>query len=135
MKKLFNLLLLCATVGFLFTACSKDDDESISKEQIVGTWEGTAIYVDGTWIDITKYPYNAEFGFSITFYNDGSYYGQGAFGTGHGTYAINGMTIKTYVSGDLYLTYKIKSMTDTTAEITIIEGADTLDVRVRKTNE
>lgn len=134
MKKLFHLLLLCAAVGFLFTACSKDDGESIPKDRIAGTWEGTAIYAEGTWIDITKYPYSAEFGFSITFYNDGSYYGQGAFGTGHGTYTINGMTIKTYVSGELYLTYKVKSMTDTTAEITIAEGSDTLDVRVRKSN-
>lgn len=127
-------MLLAAAFGCLFSSCSKEDDESITRDQIVGTWEGTAAYIDGSWLDITKYPYSSQLGFSVTFYEDGSYYGKGAFGTGRGTYRISGMTIKTYVSGELYLAYRIKSMTETTAEITIVEDSDTLDVRVRKTN-
>ena len=126
-------MLLFAMV-LSFSSCSKDEDESNSeiKENIIGTWEGTAALIDGTWIDITQYPYSSRLGFSATFYNDGTYYGKGAFGTGSGTYKIRGNTIETYVGGELYLKYNVKTMTSTTAELTIIEGTSTLDVRVRK---
>lgn len=126
-------MLLFATV-LSFSSCSKDEDESNSeiKENIIGTWEGTAALIDGTWIDITQYPYSSRLGFSATFYNDGTYYGKGAFGTGSGTYKIKGNTIETYVGGELYLKYNVKTMTSTTAELTIIERTSTLDVRVRK---
>lgn len=42
MKK---LLLLVAAIGCVaFTGCSKDDDESNNlKEQIIGTWDATAV--------------------------------------------------------------------------------------------
>jgi len=59
--------------------------------------------------------------------------GDGAFGTGSGTYKIKGKTIETYVGGELYLKYNVKEMTGTTAELTIIDGDDTLDVKIRKT--
>ena len=133
MKKTLFTMLLFATV-LSFSSCSKDEDESNSeiKENIIGTWEGTAALIDGTWIDITQYPYSSRLGFSATFYNDGTYYGKGAFGTGSGTYKIRGNTIETYVGGELYLKYNVKTMTSTTAELTIIEGTSTLDVRVRK---
>lgn len=134
MKKLLAFVLLGAAFGFIFSSCSKDDDESIAQDQIVGTWEGTSAYVDGVWIDITKYPYSSSLGFSVTFYDDGSYYSRGAFGTGRGTYKISGKTIYSYVSGKLSMTYKIKYMTDTSAEVTLVDGSSTLDVRVRKTN-
>ncbi len=135
MKKLFSLMLLLATI-LTFTACSDDDDEPDAgiKENIVGTWKGTAAKIDGSWIDITEYPYNHSLGFSATFYDDGTYYGKGAFGTGSGTYTIKGKTIETYVDGELYLKYIVKEMTSSTAELTIVEGDDTLDVRVMKTN-
>lgn len=134
MKKVFSLMLLLATM-FTFTACSSDDDESDSfiTDNIIGTWEGTAAFVDGKWIDITEWPYSSRLGFSATFYNDGTYYGRGAFGTGSGTYKIKGKTIETYVSGKLYLKYNVKSMTSNTAELSIVEGSNSLDVKVRKT--
>lgn len=126
-------MLLFATM-ISFASCSSDDDEIGLgiKERIIGTWEGTAALVDGTWIDITHYPYSARLGFSATFYNDGTYYGRGAFGTGRGTYKVNGNTIETYVDNELYLKYRVKEITGTSAELTIIEGTSTLDVRVRK---
>ncbi len=103
------------------------------KENIIGTWNGISANIDGNWIDITKYPYNSVLGFSATFYNDGTYYGKGAFGTGRGTYTIKGRTIETFVGGELYLKYYVKEMTNTTAELTINDGSSTLDVRVQKT--
>ena len=39
MKKLFNIMFLCATYLLIFSSCSKDDDISITKEQVVGTWD------------------------------------------------------------------------------------------------
>lgn len=134
MKKVFSLMLLLATICIALPSCSDDEDEPDAgiKENIIGTWKGTAAKVDGEWIDITKRPYN-ELGFSATFYDDGTYYGKGAFGTGSGTYTIKGKTIETYVNGKLYLKYNVKEITGTTAELTIIEDDDTLDVRVRKT--
>lgn len=128
-------MLLLAAMFIALPACSDDKDDEPDagiKENIVGTWEGTAVYSKGKWIDITKYPYD-ELGFSATFRADGTYYGEGAFGTGSGTYKIKGKTIETYVGGELYLKYNIKEMTGTTAELTIIDGDDTLDVKIRKT--
>lgn len=132
MKNLISTLLCCVLVVSVFTACSKVDDETISKDRLIGTWEGTAACFNGTWVDLTNEPFSSRLGFSITFYKNGTYYGRGAFGTGSGAYRVNGMTIDTYVDGDLYLSYKIKVMTETTAEITIVEGTETLDVRVRR---
>lgn len=134
MRKVFSIMLLLATIIVALPSCSDDKDEPDEgiQENIIGTWKGTAAKVDGKWIDITEYPYT-RLGFSATFYNDGTYYGRGAFGTGSGTYKIKGKTIETYVDGDLYLKYKVKEMTSSTAELTIIEGNSTLDVRVVKT--
>lgn len=128
-------MLLLATICFVLPACSDDDDELDAgiKENIVGTWSGTAAKIDGSWIDITVYPFSSKLGFSATFYDNGTYYGKGAFGTGAGTYAIKGKTIETYVNGELYLKYNVKEMTSSTAELTIVDGDDTLDVRVVKT--
>jgi len=134
MKKVFSLMLLLATICIALPSCSDDDDPDAGvKENIVGTWEGTAAKIDGKWIDITRYPYSSRLGFSATFRKDGTYYGKGAFGTGSGTYTIKGKTIETYVDGELYLKYKVNEMTSSTAELTIIEDDDTLDVRVMKT--
>lgn len=128
-------MLLLATIVIAMPSCSDDKDEPDGgiKENIIGTWKGTAAKVDGNWIDITKYPYSS-LGFSATFYKDGTYYGKGAFGTGSGTYKIKGKTIETYVDGTLYLKYEVKEMTSSTAELTIVEGNSTLDVKVIKTN-
>lgn len=135
MRKVFSLMLLFATIFIALPSCSDDKDEPDGgiKENIIGTWKGTAAKIDGKWIDITEYPYNTRLGFSATFYNDGTYYGKGAFGTGSGTYKIKGKTIETYVDGDLYLKYEVKEMTSSAAELTIVEGSSTLDVRVIKT--
>lgn len=133
MKKAL-LFISLFTIVLSFSSCGSDNEETDTaiKESIIGTWEGTSAFVDGVWIDLTKYPYSSRFGFSATFYSDGTYYGQGAFGTGGGTYKINGKTIETYVDNRLYLKYQIKVMTNTVAELTIIEGNSTLDVKVKK---
>jgi len=129
-------MLLLATICIALPSCSDDEDEPDAgiKENIIGTWKGTAAKIDGKWIDLTEYPYNMRLSFSATFHKDGTYSGKGAFGTGSGTYTIKGKTIETYVGGELYLKYIVKEMTSSAAELTIVDDDDTLDVRVVKTN-
>ena len=117
MKKLLCFMLLCAaTVSFM--SCSKDDD-SISKDKIVGTWDASQIKVDDDWITI---PSNSRYSMSMTFYEDGRYYGKSQFfGTGYGTYHISGSSIKTYADGEYMYTYRINSITDTAAEVTMFD--------------
>ncbi len=131
MKKLLNILLLCAAFGFVFTSCSKDDDSETIKEQIIGTWDATEVQFDndGKWIDITNRPSAA---ISITFERDGSYYSKGALGNGNGTYTVNGKTIKTYIDGDLIGTYVIKYISDSNAELSLTMGGETMDIRAKK---
>ena len=126
-------MLLLATIAIALPSCSDDKDEPDAgiKENIIGTWKGIAAKVDGSWVDITKYPFTS-LGLSATFHSNGTYYGSGALGTGSGTYKIKGNTIETYVGGELYLKYKVKSVTTLAAELTIIDGKSTMDVRVRK---
>jgi len=134
MKKLLSILLLCATTVVSFTSCSEDDDESISKDKIIGTWNAKQVNVDGDWITI---PSNSRYSMSMTFYEDGQYYGESDFfGTGYGTYKISGNSIKTYVDGDYMYTYRINSITYTTAEVTMIDeyssSDSSLDIRLTK---
>lgn len=133
MKKILFAILLCAVAVVSSTSCSKDDD-SISKNKIVGTWEAQQVKVDGDWIAI---PSNSRYSMFMTFYEDGQYYGRSDFfGTGFGTYKISGNSIKTYVDGEYMYTYRINSITDTTAEVTMIDedssSDSSLDIRLIK---
>ncbi|MCM1300124.1 MAG: lipocalin family protein [Alistipes senegalensis] len=134
MKKLLCFMLLGATTLVSFTSCSKDDDESISQSKIIGTWDATQVKVDGDWITI---PSNSRYSMSITFYENGLYYGKSdIFGTGYGTYKISGHSIKTYIDEEYMYTYRINSITDNTAEVTMIDedssNRSSLDIRLNK---
>lgn len=110
-----------------FTSCSKDDDEDgfdYPMETLIGTWEGTDVYIDGKWYDITGYWYS-DLQFSITFYDGGKYYGKGYFGTGSGTYTAKGKTIKTYVNGKPYYVYEVISLDNKKAHLYMgVEGSN-----------
>lgn len=132
MKKVFSLMLLLATM-LTFTACSSDDEpeNGISKDQLIGLWDATAVQFnnDGKWIDITNRP---DLALSISFYEDGSYYGEGALGNGDGTYTLIGNTIKTYVDGELYGTYVVKSLVGDNAELTLSMDGETMVIKAKK---
>lgn len=130
MKKVFPFMLLLATV-FAFSACSSDDDEPDTGiiENIIGTWDATSVKVDNEWFDITNYP---NLAMSITFDSDGSYYGRGALGNGGGTYSISGKTIKTYIDGELYGTYVVKSISSKYAELSLTIDGENMDIRAKK---
>lgn len=132
MKKVFSLMLLLATM-LTFTACSSDDEpeNGISKADLIGLWDATAVQPDGAgkWVDITNRP---DLALSISFYEDGSYYGEGALGDGEGTYTLNGNTIKTYIDGELYGTYIVNSLVGDNAELTLTMGGETIGIRAKK---
>lgn len=109
MKKTFSIfaILAIATIT-MFTSCSSDDDGDkygFTKNDVVGTWETTAIQTSGgTWIDLTSYLYYDKRAYA-KFNNDGTYRGWGALGNGTGTWKLEGNTLTTYVSGKVYITY------------------------------
>lgn len=74
MKKMLSVMLIIASF-VCFTACSKDNEEGFNypKETLYGTWEGTDVYTNGKWYDITSYLYS-NLQFSITFYENGAYW-------------------------------------------------------------
>ena len=121
-------MLLLATLMVFLPACSDDKDEPDDiKSQIIGTWDATSVKVSGTdWVDITGRPGLA---LSITFNKDGSYYGRGALGNGGGTYTVSGKTIKTYIDGELYGTYYVKSLNGNSAELSLTMGASSMEIR------
>lgn len=131
MKKVFSVMLLLATLLVSFTACSDDKNEPDDiKSQIIGTWDATSVkFSDSDWIDITNLP---SMSLSITFNSDGSYYGRGALGNGRGTYTVSGKTIKTYVDGELYGTYYVKSLDGKNAELSLTMGSSSMEIRAVK---
>lgn len=58
------IILTAMLYAVAFTGCKKDDDNTFNypMETLYGTWEGTHMTVDGTWMDITMFP---QLGFSI----------------------------------------------------------------------
>lgn len=124
-------MLLLATLMVSFTACSDDEDEPDDiNSQIIGTWDATSVkFSDTDWVDISNYPSMA---LSITFNKDGSYYGSGALGNGGGTYTVSGKTIKTYIDGELYGTYYVKSLSGKNAELSLTMGSSSMEIRAVK---
>ena len=124
-------MLLLATLMVFLPACSDDKDEPDDiKAQIIGTWDATSVkFSDTDWVDISNYPSMA---LSITFNKDGSYYGSGALGNGGGTYTVSGKTIKTYIDGELYGTYYVKSLSGKNAELSLTMGTSSMEIRAVK---
>lgn len=126
-------MLILSALFAVLPCCSNDEPEKEIKTKIIGTWDGTAVYSDGRWVDITQYPYT-KLAFSATFYKDGTYTGNGSLGNGRGTYVVKGKNVETYVNGKLYFTYKVKTITENKAELTLSDNSSSIDVRVKKRN-
>lgn len=130
MKRLFTILVF--TVTTLFLSCNRNEFD-YPMDTIYGTWEGIELGVDGNWIDLTD-SFFSEFRFSITFYEDGTYYGRGYFGTGSGTYRAKDDIIYTYVDDKPYRNYRVLSLNNNRAELEMfVDGAEgTINLKVEK---
>ena len=126
-------MFLLAMLSLCVTSCSKDDEDDFAypMEQLYGKWKATELKIDGSWYDVTRYPYT-RFGINITFYEDGTFYGSGYLGNGSGTYKVSGKTITTYVSGKEYAVYTINSLSGNKADLILRMGSETLQMKVEK---
>ena len=132
MKKYFLFLIVALTAAVSFTSCSNDDDDvNFSKEDLYGTWELIRVKFDDEWVDLTEWP-NSYYGAEITFYENGSYYGDGYFGSGRGTYKTHGNTITTYIGGEVYFIYKVSELSGSYMRGTMSDGSDTVEIIARK---
>jgi len=126
-------MFLLAMLSLCVTSCSKDDEDDFAypMEQLYGKWKATELKIDGSWYDVTRYPYT-RFGMNITFYEDGTFYGSGYLGNGSGTYKVSGKTITTYVSGKEYAVYTVNSLNGNKADLILRMGSESLQMRVEK---
>lgn len=135
MKHLISTITALLIAVLCTVSCQKDGGWTFYYPQETlcgGTWNGTAVYTDNHWVDITS-PMFSNLQFSIRFNADGTYYGRGYFGNGSGTYKASGKTITTYVDGSLFYTYTVKTMTGNEAELTMTSAkGSSIDIRVRK---
>ena len=107
MKDYTFLILLYVAIVLSFSSCSDDEDKDVSyypMEILYGTWEGTEIYRDGRWIDLSNWQYK-DLVFSIKFNRNKTYSVKGFFGNGSATYKVVRNEITIYVRGEIYLKY------------------------------
>lgn len=127
MKKYLFLLLTMFLTSFVFVSCSSDDKDEID-DAIVGTWKLTEVKMSETGSYIS-WPFKTTYS---SFKSDGTYYGSGYFGTGEGTWSKKGKTVNTYVSGQLYASYEVLSVTATDAELKMTMGDSTIWIKCKK---
>ncbi|MFJ1431940.1 lipocalin family protein [Capnocytophaga canimorsus] len=135
MKKI--ILMLVAT--FVVLGCSKkEDNESASfpLNDLYGKWRVTHIQQEnGAMFDITSEIAEKAFAPTYaTFNNDGTYSGEGYFGTGTGTYKVSGKTITCYIQGQEYLKYEILdfSKTEATLDMRMTGEKSATRIKVKK---
>lgn len=97
---------------------------------------GIAIQSNGEWIDITQPPHT-NLAFSVVFYENGTYSGSGYFGNGSGTYKAEGDMIYTYIDGEELYRYKVHSISNGIAEVSMGVAGDniTLEIKLQKSNQ
>ena len=126
--------MLVTALSVCLSSCSKDDEDTFDypMSQLYGKWKAVELQVDGKWYNVTRYPYT-KFGMSITFYEDGTFYGSGYLGNGSGTYKTKGKNqIITYVSGKEYATYTVNSISSGEADLTLSMGSESLRMKAEK---
>lgn len=113
MKKLFSLMLLCTVCVFMFSSCSKDDEDNVylTNEQVVGTWDVIWVEQDGESLDIPKgYIY-------MTLKDDGSYKTVMFSDYYSGDYIIKGNTVIGTTLDPITEYYKFTSLSGKNATI------------------
>jgi len=130
MKKLILLIIIAIS----FFSCSKDDNLfNYDKAVLIGTWRMTHMEADGSYYDVTVFPYNTVITPTYaTFYSDGKYHGFGEFGTGDGTYTAIGKSVICYINGKEYMRYEVISLTNTNCELLMVIGNESTKIKCMK---
>ena len=127
--------MLVATVA-LFSRCSKTESAfDYEKEALVGKWKLTEILIDGHYITVTEYPYNKVIAPTyVTFYSNDTFYGEGYFGQGNGTYKATGKTVTCYLEKEKepYAKYRILSLKDNACEAEMTMEGESITIRCVK---
>lgn len=136
--KIRNVLcLLLLSTLFMLTSCQKEPAFNYPMETLYGKWDGTDVKTSSGWVNIES-SYFSDYQFSITFYEDGSYYGRGYFGNGAGTYTASANTIITYVNGKEYYRYDVISLSNNIAHLRMYHQGETMaetseiEIKVKK---
>lgn len=130
MEKIKRLFMLMAILipAIAFTACSDDDKDEPTLNDIVGTWKLSQVSTDNGQ-NYIAWPFKTT---TATFKSDGTYSGQGYFGNGSGTWKQNGKTIITYVGGEEYMRYEVKELTSTTCTLVMAQDGSSMWVKCVK---
>ncbi len=136
MKRKAYLLALMLIALLPFTSCNKDSDNddvipAFSKSDLSGTWEASAVQVDGAWKSVTA---DASLKMTLTFYESGIYSGEGYLADGYGSYTISGNTVSVLYNGAVLVSYTFKQFTTTGAEVTIARDGTTVKARISKSS-
>lgn len=130
----FSLLFIATIMSINLSSCGSDDNDNgfdYPLNILYGTWEAQEVQigVEEKWYDVTKFPYT-QLGGSITFYDNGSFYGTRYFGDGAGTYKAIGNKIITYMDGKEYITYTINSLSENFIDFT--RGSGNMRIKAKK---
>ena len=129
--KFFSIVLFCTVLCFGFTSCDSDDDESFSKDDIVGVWDLVHTDYNGTYKgekEIWSEDYDNEL--RVEFRTDGTgvgyeYYNRRWNANDEFSYTVSGNTLTIY-DGDEKESAKIVTLNKNTLSLfyTYKDGSD-----------
>lgn len=130
MKKLFSLMLLLASIVFTFSSCSDDDDITVSKESLIGTWNITWAELDGESIDLPTgsayLTFKADESYRITGFLDYDYAGK---------YKVEGNTVVCTTQDPIIEYLKFTKFDGNNAEIEYSNNRDSIHFKFKATKK
>ena len=124
--KIFYTLFMLLSMSLGFTACSDDDDDSISGDGLIGTWEAIweqgyekrEGYEDDIWDEAPEDPFRVTFNqddtYQSEYYDNGKWYNEQ-----NGSYSVKGN--KLYVIDDEGDRYEITIVSLTSTQLILEE--------------
>lgn len=122
-----HFLWLLALLSLLLGSCGGDSttpteptappapDFTLQPDAVIGSWQAVQLKLEESG-EYAAWPYEETF---ATFCEDGTYRGEGHFGSGKGTYIIIENSLITSIEGSPYITYQVTSLENEVAEMRI----------------
>lgn len=128
--RMVGMALIAILMCVSFSSCSNDDEDEFKLSgpyatKIIGTWEITHFGDGKVWIPWTKKTTSA------TFNSNGTYSGQGYFGTGTGTFELSNSHITCYVDGEIFIQYDVVSIENNIAVLTMYPDSSTEKLTIK----